>query len=205
MATSFSHGQPPRREAMSEEEFHVLEQAFPDLRYEYIDGIAYLMAGGTRAHNQITRNIANAIERHLVSGPCFVCTESVQTLVGTKKSGKKHYMYPDVVISCSTRDSRRNNTLIEEPRIVVEVLSPSTEPKDKGDKLKVYKGCPTIEEIVPVNQFAKEVTVYRRAGDLWSYSLYPAETETVSFASIGYDLRFDDIYRGINFEEPLED
>jgi Uma2 family endonuclease len=189
---------------MSEEEFHALEQAFPDLRYEYIDGMVYMMAGGTTEHNKICRNTANALERQLGVGPCIVCAENVQTLVGTQKSGKKHYLYPDVVVSCEPRDGRRGNTLIGSPRLVVEVLSPSTEPKDKGVKLKVYKACPTIEEILLVNQFTREVILYRRAEEVWSYSLYPSDTEVVSLSSLGCDIRFDDIYQGIDFDEGID-
>ncbi len=76
--------------AMSEEEYHELERLSPDRKYEYINGLAYLMSGGSVAHDQIRRNIESTLARQLRPGPCRVFGVDVQVLVGKKKDGKRH-------------------------------------------------------------------------------------------------------------------
>src|SRR6266480_3443232 len=120
MATHPQWQDPPLGGRMSEQEFHALEEAFPDVRYEYIDGNVYMMAGGTNEHEQINQNLIVAFRAHLGSGSCRVRGPNMQTLIGTKKSGKKRYVYPDVVVSCNQADFRQGNILIESPRLVIE-------------------------------------------------------------------------------------
>ena len=190
---------------MTEEEYHQLEQLSPDRKYEYIDGVAYLMAGGSVAHDRINRNIGSALDRKLGTGPCTVFGMDVQVLVGMKKSGKPHYVYPDATVSCDRADRRLDNTLIVSPRLVFEVLSPATEVRDRGMKWKVYQKCPTIQEIVLVSQFAQYVEVWQRDEESssvgsWSYRHYNPG-EIMHFASIRIDVEIGEFYRGLDFEE----
>lgn len=190
---------------MSEEEYLSLDRSTPYARYEYVDGVARLMSGGSGEHDQISRNVAYAIDLNLLNGPCFVRGSDMQVLVGTKSNGRRHYVYPDVTVSCDVSDRRRGNKLIESPRIVVEVLSPSTERDDRGPKLRAYKMCPSIQEILLISQFAPHVEVYRRNGEdgaTWSYSQY-GPGESFLLESIDVPLSMDEIYRKINFDEPL--
>jgi Uma2 family endonuclease len=190
---------------MSVEEYLQLDRNFHNGKYEYVDGVARLLAGGSGEHDQISRNTANAIEMHFQSGPCFVCGSDMQVLIGTKSNGKKHYVYPDATVSCDVADRRRGNMLIRSPRIVVEVLSPSTEKADRGSKLRAYKSCPTIQEIVLIDQFTQFVEVYRRSDDdtTWSYAAYDDPDAVVGLASVDITLNMRDIYKGIDFDEPL--
>lgn len=89
---------------------------------------------------------------------------------------------------------------------MIEVLSPSTEPVDRGVKLDAYKACPTIQEIILVSQFAQHVEVYRRSEEenTWSYVL-SGPGATIELASIDVQMAMDDLYRGIDFDEPLEE
>lgn len=195
---------PSRGGAMSEEEYHELEHLNPDRRYEYIAGSAYMMSGGSVGHDRITRNVGIALDRYL-SGTCTTFGVDVQVLVGAKKNGRKHYMYPDTTVSCNQADSRIDNTLIESPKVVVEVLSPSTETKDRGVKFKTYQKCPTIQEIVLVSQFAQYVEIWQRDtqnAEVWRYRHYGPE-EIVHFASIDVHVEIGELYRGLDF--PLDD
>jgi Uma2 family endonuclease len=208
MATHPEWKDPPPSGRMSEQEFHALEEAFPDEHFEYLDGIAYMMAGGTDPHEQINQNLIVALRAHLSSGPCRVRGPNRQTLVGTKKSGKKHYLYPDVVVSCNPADFRRDSTFLESPRLVIEILSPSTEDRDRerGSKFNAYRKCPTIQEIVLVDQFTPTVEVYRRNGEdgeTWSYVACDKKKAVVEFASINLKLKMEDIYWDVNFDDSL--
>ena len=160
---------------MSEAAFHELERFSPDRKYEYLNGMAYLMSGGSVAHDRITRNVGYALDNQLRSGSCRAFGVDVQVLLGTKKDSKKHYAYPDGTVSCDAADRRPENTLIESPRVVIEVLSPSTEARDRGVKFKASQGCPTLQEIVLMSQFAPYVEIWQRADQdsaVWHYRHY---------------------------------
>jgi len=189
---------------MSVEAYLHLDQRTPDAKYEYLDGVARLMAGGSVGHDRIAYNIRAALEENFLSGPCTVFGPEVQTLVGTKSNGRPDYYYPDVIVSCDVADRRRDNQLIQSPRIVFEVLSPSTEPIDRGRKLKTYKACPSVQEILLVSQFARHVEAYRRGedGTTWTYSQYGPDGG-VELASVDVYVTMDEIYKRINFDEPL--
>lgn len=137
---------------MSVEDYLQLERDAVDAKYEYVDGIARLMSGGSVGHDRIARNVAHFTEEHFLSGPCTAFGSDVQVLIGLKPNGRKHYVYSDATVSCDVSDRRRGNKLIRSPRIVVEVLSPSTELLDRGAKLDAYKACPSIQEILLEHQ-----------------------------------------------------
>ncbi|MBV9231802.1 MAG: Uma2 family endonuclease [Chloroflexi bacterium] len=206
MAIDYPQQQPPEEGGpMSVEEYLQLEKSTYDDRYEYVDGVAYLVPAYSVAHDDIAFNVRTALKEHFQSGPCSVLGPGMQILLGSKSNGKKHYVYPDVTISCDVADRRRGNTLIRSPRIVVEVLSPSTEKLDRGKKLEAYKTYPTIQEIVLIDQFVQVVEVYRRNeedGTTWSHAFY-GPGSTVELPSIDVYITMDEIYKGIDFDEPL--
>lgn len=196
--------------AMSVEKYQELEQLSPDHKYEYVYGKAYMMSGGSVEHDRIRRNIESTLDRHVRSGSCEVFGVDVQVLVEKKQSGKPHYVYPDTTVSCNATDWRRGNRLVEAPRVVVEVLSPGTETRDRGVKFKAYQHCPAIQEIVLVNQYFPSVEVWQRNAEhpenphAWLYRHYGPD-ETVELSSLNIQLTMEDMYRGLNFEGVEED
>lgn len=195
---------------MSEEEFHKLERLSPERKYEYINGKAYMMSGGSIEHDLIRRNVEAALARQLRSSSCRLFGVDVQVLLGKKKNGKSHFVYPEATVSCSAADQHRGNTLVESPRVVVEVLSPGTEARDRGIKFKAYQQCPTIQEIVLINQFAPHVEVWQRNNELpenlhaWYYRHY-GPGEIVELASLNIQLAMQEIYQDLNFDEEDEE
>ncbi len=192
-------------EAMSVEVYLQLDRNSPNAKYEYLDGVARLMSGGSVGHDRIARNTAHLIEEQFLSGPCTVFGSDVQVHIGVKPNGRDDYVYPDVTVSCDVADRRRGNTLIRSPRIVVEVLSPSTEHVDRGKKLEIYKGCATIQEIVLISQFERHVEVYRRDEEdrtVWKDLGYEGGS-MLRLSSVDVRLAVNDLYKGIDFDEPL--
>ncbi len=188
---------------MSEAAFHELEHLSPDRKYEYLNGMAYLMSGGSVAHDRIMRNVGYALDSQLRSGPCRAFGVDVQVLLGTKKDGKKHYAYPDATVSCDAVDWRPENILIESPRVVIEVLSPGTEARDRGVKFKAYQGCSTMQEIVLMSQFAQYVEIWQRDDQdiaAWNYRHY-GPGEIVEINSIDVQIDIADMYQGLDFAE----
>ncbi len=191
---------------MSEAQFHELESLSPDRKYEYVDGVAYMMSGGSVAHDRIAYNTRLALDRHLQSRHCTVFGADVQVFLALRQNGKPHFVYPDATVSCDRADSRADNTLIESPRVVVEVLSPGTESKDRGAKFKAYQQQETVQEIVLVSQFAQYVEVWQRNEHdpdnlkAWLYRHYGPD-ETITLVSINVQIEVTELYRGLVFAE----
>jgi len=197
---------PSRGGAMTEEAYHELERLSPDRKYEYIGGIAYMMSGGSVAHDRIAHNMYFALDSRLRNSTCTVFGADVQVLVGMKRNGQRHFLFPDVTVSCESADNRPDNLLIESPCVVIEVLSPSTEARDRGVKFRVYQQCSTIQEIVLVSQFAQYVEVWQRDerdSATWHYRHY-GSNEVVELHSIATSSEMADIYRGLKFDEAEE-
>jgi len=93
-------GWPGRGKVISEEAYHELERLSPDRKYEYIQGSAYMMSGGSIEHDLIRRNVEAALALKCRPGPCRVFGVDVQVLLGKKTSGKPHYVYPETTVYC---------------------------------------------------------------------------------------------------------
>lgn len=201
MAQDPQRAYPQSGEHMSVEEYFQLDHRYPNLKYEYQDGIVRLMSGGSREHDIIAFNMRTALKMQLQTGPCFASGSDMRVQV----SEENGYYYPDVTVSCDVADRRRGNMLIRSPRIVVEVLSPSTEQFDRTDKMRTYQAWPTIQEIVLASQFAPHVEVFRRnthSTTDWSYMAY-GSGEVVLLDSLDLALSLEEIYVDIDFSEPL--
>ena len=125
---------------MSVEEYLQLDRSSIEARYEYIDGYVTMLAGGTLDHATIGANIISILRRSLRGSPCRVFTSDARV-----RLSKTRFVYPDATVSCDEQDRGQNDN-VQSPRLVVEVLSPSTEGYDRGRKFGFYRECPTIQE-----------------------------------------------------------
>ncbi len=141
-----------------EEYFRFCEQT--DLRYEYLHGQIYLMAGTTGDHGIIQANFVTLLRQHLRGGSCRVY--GAQTAV---QVAEDVVLLPDVTVSCDERD--RGATVITYPKVVVEVLSPSTEYADQTHKLLHYMECPSMQAILFVDTKLRLVTMEQRLSGKW--------------------------------------
>src|SRR5262249_30714684 len=102
--------------------------------------------------------------------------------------------YPDITVTCNPEDSKRGSTTIRSPRLIVEVLSPGTTYRDRGEKLRVYRQCASMEEYVMVSTRRQEVEVYRRVGaSKWESTQYTVEEE-VTLVSVGLTIPVSEFY-----------
>ncbi|MFT4924098.1 MAG: Uma2 family endonuclease [Phenylobacterium sp.] len=174
------------------------EQAYLDgeasaqTKHEYIDGVAYAMAGGTEAHNIISGNIFAELRQGLKGSSCkpFIADMMI------KASG--HFFYPDVMVYCQPDDA--DTDLIKHaPAIIVEVLSPGTRKTDMTLKKIAYLNVPSLQEYVLVEQDKCEVEVFKRS-DNWA-STYYVLGDVVTFESIGVSISVEEIYDRIENED----
>ena len=126
-------------------------------RNEYIAGEVFAMVGVRQSHNVATLNLAMVLRRDLKGSPCRVFVESVKTRIEAADC----FFYPDVVVTCDSRD-RLTPEFISHPLLVVEVLSDSTAAFDRGAKFAAYRKLESLREYVLVDVAAQRMEVFRR-------------------------------------------
>lgn len=194
----------PKHQPIAPEAYLEWEAQQP-LRYEYLNGIAYAMTGGTVPHNDIALNLYRILYSHLRSKGCRVNVADVKVQV----SNNGPYFYPDVIVSCDERD-RRALKLIQFPCLIIEILSPGTAGFDRGDKFRAYRRLTTLQEYVLIDSETRNVDCYRRNDQgKWELTAYPPDEAPeesdpeVHFTSIDFRCPLSSIYEDIDFPEPL--
>jgi Uma2 family endonuclease len=175
-----------RRRVSVEEWRAVLQRS--GVKYEYHDGWLLAMAGGTLDHATIAINAIRALQDALGESPCRVYSGDAAARLTPSE-----YRFPDVSVTCDEHD-RGALTEVQSPRVVAEVLSPSTETIDRTTTFTLYRACPSIQEYVLVATDYQAVEVYRRAVPRWTYEWY-GPTDRFELESIGVQLRVADLYR----------
>jgi Uma2 family endonuclease len=183
----------PHQSHMTVEEYFELCRNNPDARYEYIDGQAVMLAGGSLNHSRIVKNIIIALERLLSDRACQSFTSDAALKI---PSGR--YVLPDVTITCDERDHEDNDYLLY-PCVIFEVLSPSTEAIDRGRKFTFYQEFSTIQEYVLVSSQEPLIEVFHRENDhMWTYRIFK-QGEDVLLPSLDIRLSMKDIYKNVVF------
>jgi Uma2 family endonuclease len=181
---------------MTVEEYFQLEENDPDTRYEYVDGHVYAMAGGTANHDTIKSNIQRMLWNLLREGKCRVYSSDMKVYVSETR-----YFHPDVIVTCDPRD-RGTVQAIRSPRLVVEVLSPTTELTDRTWKLKNYCMHPTIEEYVLVDSQSVKLEIYHKEQNKWIYEAFE-DNDDIALHSLGVHFSLADAYMDVEFEETV--
>lgn len=175
---------------MTWEEYLSFEEQSPR-RHEYVNGTVYAMSGASLAHNQIAQELVVAFRSHLRGGPCMPFFLEAKLEIGAGRD--KIMYYPDAMVSCRPED--RTDKVVRNPRLVVEILSNSTQHIDRREKAMTYQRVEAIEEYVLVAQNQPKVIVHRRTED-WRPVLYSAMEAPVEFRSIGLHMALAQIYEG---------
>src|SRR5579859_5604125 len=145
-----------RNERISLEEYFALLEKDPEHRYEYLDGYIYMMTGGTPDHSIIGNNVGRILGNLLQDRRCIVYNSDLYV-----ELSDNYRVCPDVTVSCDPRD-RGAKEAIHYPSLVVEVLSPTTEARDRGKKSLQYRSSQTIQEYLLIDSEALIVELFRR-------------------------------------------
>jgi Uma2 family endonuclease len=168
---------------------------------EYLRGEVFAMAGASRWHNTINVNLARHAGNRLENGPCAIYM--VDMRVKIEATGL--YTYPDIAIVGDEPqfEDAEVDTLLN-PRVLIEVLSDSTEDYDRGEKFGHYKKIPTLQEYILVSQDRPRIEhSVRQADDSWLRTEFAGLEQTFAFASVPARIPLAEIYRGVEFpEEP---
>jgi Uma2 family endonuclease len=181
----------PRRWTV--EEFFAWQERQPE-RYELVDGFPIrMMAGAKNVHDDIVVNVLAELRNQLRGGDCrpFTSDGSIETKPGQIRR-------PDVGVDCGKRDP--NATKATSPRVIVEVLSPTTRDFDTIGKLEEYKLVESVERIVVIEPNAPEVITWVREGDgSWRKDIRQGLDQEIEMQEIGATLPLAEIYDGVEF------
>ena len=184
----------PDATQLTPEQYLQLEADSP-LKQEYRNGKTYAMAGTTDSHNLIAGNLYTLIRSCLRESPCRVYFADVKARLDDCNC----FYYPDLMVTCDPRDAE-TTTYKRYPKLIVEVLSESTEAFDRGDKFIDYQTLPTLEEYVLVSSKQQRVECYRRTKQgLWVFQFYVPTQNTFHFASIDFEATFAELYEDVSF------
>lgn len=165
-------------------------------RHEYIDGEVYAMSGRTINHSEIASRFNRILGNHLEDSGCRTLNSDAR--INIFDSAK--YVYPDVSVTCDDRD-KTTTQYITYPCLIIEVLSPNTEAYDRGNKFKMYRRNPSLQEYVLVSADVMEIELFRKVGgDNWRIINYQAG-DTIELTSIDLTFPIEDIYKGITFAD----
>lgn len=180
----------------TEEYLHLEEQA--EYKSEYLDGEIIPMTGGTTNHNEISLNIVTNLRFSLRKQDYRVYMADVRLWIPRYRQ----YTYPDVMlIKGEPIYADKGTTTITNPVMITEVLSPSTQNYDQGDKFTYYRSIPEMEEYVLISQQKYHVMQYTKTeAGKWLLSEYETEDDSIQLASVDLELKLSEIYMGVDFD-----
>jgi Uma2 family endonuclease len=159
---------------------------------EFRDGVVYATGGATDDHGRIAGNLFAAIHGHLPER-CDVFQGDMRLTV--RAAIEDAYYYPDLMVTCS--DLERSKIFCEQPTLVIEVLSQSSERIDRGEKFLAYTQLASLQEYAIVAQSVPQIDLFRRS-EAWRGASYFRE-DAITFESIGMTMPVLQIYRRIRF------
>jgi Uma2 family endonuclease len=168
-----------------------------DTRYELINGAPRAMAPARPRHALIQQNAGRIIEaRTGLRGPCRIYQNAG---IALSVLGDDRYYIPDVTMSCEVL---ADDLYLREPRLVVEVLSPSTGRDDKAMKVPHYCALPTVEEVWLIDSQRALVLVWQKRGGQWIGTLPLQPGQSFTSALLGGDVAIDDLFLGTGLMGP---
>jgi len=167
---------------------------------EFFNGEIVAMAGATMAHNIITTNIVSHLHALLRRTNCRPFGSDLRIEVANTNS----YVYPDVTVICGEPvPGKHDPHSVANPRLIVEVLSESSESRDRGRKFKVYLKLDSLKEYVLVSQHEPRIErFFRKEDGTWTMSVVESLNDWLQLESVDCRLAMAEIYDGVKFEAP---
>lgn len=164
-------------------------------KHEYLAGEVVAMSGASFAHNFITGDIFGELRAQLRDGRCRAAASDMRVKVSKTAS----YFYPDVVVFCGEPqvEDSESDTLLN-PTLIVEVLSPSTEARDRGEKFWHYQQLVSLQEYILVSQDRVCIEHHLREGAYWLRTEFRALEDVMALPSIECKLCLRDIYNSVD-------
>lgn len=184
---------------LTEEQYLGLERS-AETKSEFLNGETFAMSGGTPAHNRIAVDLVIAVGTRLKTGPCEVFSSDQRM----KVEATGLITYPDLMIACQAIfDGIQVKDTLTNPTLIAEVLSPSTESYDRGDKFRQYQTVPTIKTYLLVSCDRMRIEKYTRAdGNTWIYQAYEGADAVLEIEEPRVSIPLQSIYSDVEFTQP---
>jgi Uma2 family endonuclease len=178
---------------VTEEEYLAFDRA-SEFRNELLDGEIVAMSGGSMSHARLGMSISNQLYNALQGSDCETFASDFRVRVSPRM-----YTYPDAIVVCGKpllADGRKDTLL--NPRVIIEVLSPSTEHYDRGMKFQNYRAIESLQDYILVSQDQIRIEQFTR-GDARSWTLrdYQSAGETLRIESVGVSIPIARIYERV--------
>ncbi len=180
------------KQQLSHADYFALEMA-EDQRYEYLAGDVFAMTGGTESHALIGTNTVAALVNAFRDTPCRVYGPDMKLYIASHDK----FCYPDAMVLCES--GKRHERYIEEPSLIVEVLSESTESYDRGLKFEHYRRIETLRYYLLLSQERAHAELFHReAPDVWSLREATGEFSSIRLADWEIPLSLAELYRNVD-------
>lgn len=189
----------PKPRKLTVEEYFALDEA-AERKSEFYDGEMFLMAGASREHNILSRNLTGELFARLKGSPCQVFVSDLRV----KVTHTGLYTYPDLLIVCGTPEyAAENRNTLTNPKIVIEVLSDSTERYDRTTKFRHYKQLPSVQEYVLVSQDEPLIERFHRQDDgTWAQAEFVGLEAELALVTVPVRIPLAEVYEGVEFPAP---
>jgi Uma2 family endonuclease len=185
----------PSQTGLSHDEYLALEQT-DDQRYEYLAGEVFAMVVGSERHALISTNSAVTVANAVRDRPCRVYSADMKLFI------KRHdkFCYPDVILLCE--QGCRHEHYVEEPLLIIEVLSPSTEQYDRGLKFEHYRSIQSLRYYLLLDQDRPHAELFERGQDgIWFLRETNGLEGKVQLATHHITLPLRELYRQVEFPD----
>ena len=180
---------------LTQEEYLHLEST-SQIKHEYLNGDVYAMAGASDGHVTVAGNLFALLRSHVRGRGCRVYMSDMKVRVAQRNS----FFYPDVFVTCEPRDSQTTHYK-RFPLLIVEVLSPSTEAFDRGEKFAAYQRLDSLQEYVLINTHKERVETFRRGEDgVWMLQNYTPIDGMFELNSLQFQGSFEALYEDVVFD-----
>lgn len=173
-----------------------------DIKHEYLGGTVHAMSGGKVRHCKAALNTARHLANSLDGKPCQVFNSDSKVRIVLPTDTR--FYYPDAMVTCGPTDDEA--LYLDNPVVIVEVLSPSTYRNDIGEKRDAYLSIPSLKVYLVIDPARPSVKIDRRRerGGFDNESFRDL-TEVIPLPEIESELALADIYSGISLPEQTAD
>ena len=160
-----------------------------EIRHEYINGELFNMVGASRAHNMLASKLVMLLGNHLDGTACRIFQSDMKVWIEAANC----FYYPDLMVCCESVEDEPDEYYETRPKVLVEILSPSTAKRDDSEKRRNYQALSSLQEYVLFSQDQPWVVVYRRQGSFWLRIELSSEDD-LELASLDFSVSVKSIY-----------
>jgi len=176
---------------------YLRRERLADFKSEYFNGEMFAMAGASGSHVRVNSNLTVCLGIAFRGGPCYPLSNDMRV----KVSATGLYTYPDQIVLCEEMEIEEGDVLLN-PKIIFEVLSPTTEHYDRGRKFEHYRTIVSLQEYILVSQIKPYIEQFVRQSDAsWLMTAISGINAVLTLATVAASVKLQDLYNGVRFPQ----